>query len=380
MFDIRFNNIRSKVEYENYISVSRCQIAEHYIVNNGRLVEASLIQMTLTEQDFFIISKLYTWDSIEVSNFHYFYKGYLPKPFIEVVLQLYKDKTELKGVPEKLVEYMVSKGMINALYGMCVTEICKNEVIYNNNEWAEEKANIEELIEKYNKSSTRFLYYPWGVWVTAYARRNLFTGIVEFKNDYVYSDTDSLKVINSNKHQDYIENYNKSITEKINKCLQHHGLSPDLASPKTIKGVPKPIGVWDYEGRYDRFKTLGAKRYMTEKDGEIEITIAGVNKHAGVEYLKHEFKTNIGIFNGFEENLYFPAEYNDNGIAKNGSGKLCHTYLDNEIEGEIIDYMGNKYPYYEASSMHMESTDYTMSFAQDFINLLLGIRSNHIAI
>lgn len=380
MFDVEFTNICSKVNYENYISLSRCTNIEHYVLNNGRVIEASTLSMTLTEQDFFIISKLYKWDNIKISNFHYFYKGYLPKQFINTVLQLYKDKTELKGVPEKLVEYMVSKGMINAMYGMCVTEICKNEITYTNGVWGEDKANIEQLIEKYNKSSSRFLYYPWGVWITAYARRNLFTGITEFKDDYIYSDTDSLKVKNADRHIQYIKEYNRRITEKVQQCLKYHELDISLATPKTIKGENKPIGVWDYEGRYNRFKTLGAKRYITETNGKIEITVAGVNKKAGAEYLKHKFKNNTEIFNNFEEDLYFPAKYEADGMIKNGSGKLCHTYIDFETNGELIDYMGNKYNYYEASSMHMENTDYTMSLSQDFINLLLGIRSDHIAL
>lgn len=377
MFDVKFNNIRSKVSYENYISISRCTTAEHYIVNNGRVVEAELIKITLTEQDFFIISALYEWDSIEVSNFHIFYKDYLPKDFVLTILQLYKDKTELKDVPEKIVEYLVSKGMVNALYGMCVTDICKDETIYDG-DWSTTKADIDKLIEKYNKNPQRFLYYAWGVWVTAYARRNLFSGIIEFKEDYIYSDTDSLKVFNIEKHKEYIDRYNKNILEKIKKCLKTYDIPLSMAVPKTIKGVEKPLGVWDYEGKYDRFKTLGAKRYMVEKKGEIEITIAGVNKKAGKRYLKHTCKNNTDIFKMFTEDLYFPANYARDGIEDNGSGKLCHTYIDISTEGEIIDYLGNKYYYYEESSMHMENTDYTMSLAVDFRNLLLGIKESHI--
>ena len=33
-------------------------------------------------------------------------------------------------------------------------------------------------------------------------------------------------------------------------------------SPKTIKGETKTLGVWDFDGFYTDFKTLGAKRYI----------------------------------------------------------------------------------------------------------------------
>ena len=79
--------------------------------------------------------------------------------------------------------------------------------------------------------------------------------------------------------------------------MNHYGIPLELASPKTIKGIEKPLGVWDYEGNYSRFKTLGAKRYMYEIDNDIHITVAGVSKKSGSEYLKYKYKTNDKIFN-----------------------------------------------------------------------------------
>ena len=377
MFECTFINLRSKVSYENYISISRCIKAEHYIVNNGRVVEADMVKVCLTEQDFFIIAQLYDWDYIEVSNFYKFYKDYLPKDLVLTILELYKDKTELKGVEEKIVEYLVSKGMINSIYGMCVTDPCRDEIIYDEL-WSSKNADIPTLIDKYNTNNQRVLYYAWGVWVTAYARRNLFTGICEFKDDYIYSDTDSLKVLNVENHIDYIEKYNRDVTAKVHKCLRHYDIDIKMAKPKTIKGVEKPIGVWDYEGMYTRFKTLGAKRYMVEKDGKIEITIAGVSKKAGAEYLKHTYKTNDKIFDAFTEDLEFPSIYDKDGIEENGSGKLCHTYIDYYMEGEIVDYMGNKYIYNEQSGVHMENTDYTLNLEAQFKKLLYGVKGGHI--
>lgn len=378
LFDCTFYNIQAKVGYENYISSSRCIYKEHYVLNNGRIIEADKITLTLTEQDFFIISKLYSWDYIEVSNFNRFYKGYLPKDFILTILELYKDKTELKGIENKIVEYLVSKGMVNALYGMCVTDICRDEIEYNENGWKEIQADVETLIEKYNKNNQRFLYYAWGVWVTAYARRNLFSAICEFKDDYIYSDTDSVKVINSNKHMKYIKEYNNDIVRKINACLDNYGISRKMASPKTKNGIEKPLGVWEYEGEYNRFKTLGAKRYIVEQDNDIHITIAGVSKNEGAKFLKYKYKSIDSIFENFEDGLEFPSAYENNGKECNGSGKLCHTYIDDEMCGEIIDYLGNKYFYNEKSGIHMENTEYTLGLESEFKKLILGIKGGHI--
>lgn len=378
MFEAKFTNIRSTVSFENYISISRCIEKENYLLNNGRIVEADMIKIAVTEQDFMIIKDMYEWDTIEISNFYTFNKGYLPKDLILTILDLYKDKTELKGVEEKIVEYLVSKGMINSVYGMCVTDPCRDEILFDNNIWATEKANIETLLDKYNKNNQRVLYYPWGVWVTAYARRNLFTGILEFRDDYIYSDTDSIKVVNIEKHKNYLEDYNIKVKEKINDCLKYYDIDLELATPKTIKGVPKPMGVWDYEGMYSRFKTLGAKRYMTETDGNISITIAGVGKSAGIKYLKHTYGNNTNIFNNFSEDLTFPSSYECNGKDENGSGKLCHTYIDFAMEGEIIDYLGNKNTYKEMSGVHMENTEYTLSLDSEFKNLILGIKGGHL--
>lgn len=378
MFDCKFYNIRSKVDYDNYISISRCYEKDGFITNNGRLVEANMVKTSLTEQDFFIIAEMYDWDSFEVSNFNIFFKDYLPKDFIMTILDLYKDKTELKGIEEKIAEYFVSKGMINSCYGMCVTDPCRDENLYEDNNWYVQRADVEALLNSYNKNPQRFLYYPWGVWVTAYARRNLFSGIAEFKSDYVYSDTDSIKVRNIESHKQYIEDYNKNITKKIYACLDHYGINHSYAHPKTIKGIEKPLGVWDYEGMYTRFKTLGAKRYLVEKDGDIAITIAGVSKKAGKQYLRWKYKTNDKIFKNFVEGITFPSSYDRDGEEENGSGKLCHTYIDVRMCGELTDYLGNVMYYDEESGIHMENTEYTLSLDEEFKRLLQGIKGGYL--
>lgn len=376
MFTIRFNDICSKVKYENYISISKCLNLINPIVNNGRVVEADSLTITITEQDYHIINEMYTWSSMQLGNFFYCYKGYLPKPIIEGILELYQKKTTLKDVEGVEKEYQQSKAMLNSIYGMSVTDICKDEFIFNNEyEWTTEKVNYDEVLKAYNTNRQRVLYYLWGVWVTAYARRNLFSGINEFKMDYIYSDTDSIKCINYDKHIKYIEDYNKTITNKLLACLRHYRLDPKLINPKTIKGINKPLGVWDYEGEYTMFKTLGAKRYIYVKNNKLNITIAGVGKKNGAKYLMNKYKTFDNVFKHFEEGLLFPSDID----GFNATGKLTHTYIDIEQKGLVTDYLGNTTRYHEYSSVHLEPTEYELGLDNDFKNLLLGIKGGQIA-
>lgn len=378
MFEIILTNVESKVLYENYISSSKCFILENPLLNNGRVYKADRLGLYVTELDFKIITQMYSFKELKIGTFYCMYKGYLPKPIIEVILELYNAKTKLKGVAGSEAEYLRSKERLNSLYGMEVTDIYRVIDGYENNSWYRENPILKDEIDKYNNNRNRFLYYAWGVWVTAYARYNLFTGINECKEDYRYSDTDSIKIVNSHKHQSYFERYNKEVYNKCVRCLKHYGLDINLLKPQTIEGIEKVIGVWDYEGRYTRFKTLGAKRYIYEKDGDIHITIAGVNKSAGKKFLLTTFKTHDNIFMNFKEDLYFPAYYECEGEQLNGSGKLCHTYIDEVMEGTITDYLGVECDYKEQSGVYMDNTDYTMSLSHEFINLILGIKGGHI--
>lgn len=384
MFEVEFEDIEATFKYEHFISISKCVIKEDYVLDNGRIVEAGLIRLYVTELDFKIIEKVYKWSKMRVGNFYIARKGYLPKPIIECVLKLYKDKTELKGIEEKIIEYLVAKGMINSMYGMAVTDPCKDEICFDSNkDWYVEKGDLYELINNYNNSRERFLFYAWGVWITCYAKYNLWTGIQEFNKDYIYSDTDSLKVLNYDNHKEYIDNYNLEITEKIKKCLRFYSIPFNLANPKTIKGIRKPLGVWDFEGTYKMFKTLGAKRYIyVDEENKLHITIAGVSKEDGKNYLLYTYKTINEIFKNFDDGLEFPALYEDKNEKdedkkfKSGSGKKLHTYIDDYYSCYLKDYLGNETIVEEYSSMHMEPTSYNLGLDEIFKNYLLGINSN----
>lgn len=319
IFQVEFKNLISTIDFDNYISRNRCIDINEYVENNGRIFSAESLTTVITNIDWDIIKKVYTWDDIKISRVKWFRKHYLPKEIMKTILYFYKAKTELKGVNGKEAEYMHGKQMLNSVYGASVSDIIHDEVIYNN-DWNTEPADAIKQLEKYNTSNNRVLYYAYGVFVTAYARHNLFEGILSIGNDYLYSDTDSIKMLNYEKHKSFVDDYNKRITEKLDEAMKFYRIDVEATRPKTIKGVKKPLGVWDFEGVYDSFKTLGAKRYVYTEKGKLYITIAGLGKKQGAEYLL-EISNNDPekAVRNFKNNFTVPA---------GKTGKLTHTYID----------------------------------------------------
>lgn len=367
MFHVRFTKLMCINNNEMYLSEYKCKIEGDKVINNGRVFSADSLLTTLTDIDFRIIAKVYHWDKIEIADLYYFRMDYLPKPIIDGILTLYEEKTKLKGVKGKEAEYLKSKGMLNSVYGMCVTDIVRDEYQYEN-EWNIVPANVEEQIKKYNEDKKRFLYYPWGVWVTAYARRNLWEGIFSIDDDYIYSDTDSIKFVNLEAHKEFIENYNKNCEAKLQAMCNFYSFKFNRCKPKTIKGKEKMLGVWDYEGKYDYFKTLGAKRYLTYKNKEFQLTVAGLSKQNGMEYMK-ENRSVEETFNFFNDEMKIPA---------NRTGKQTHTYIDDEMEGTITDYQGHTSYVKSLSGVHLEDCEFTLDMNERYLNFIAEFARGYI--
>ena len=373
MFNVRFKNIHSKLTYETYLSESKCYNSEKILVNNGRVFKADSITTTITNIDYEIMCQCYTWDSMEISDCYKFYMQYLPKPIIESILELYQNKTTLKDVEGSEVEYMLSKGMLNSVYGMTVTDVVRDLIDYDE-AWTVTPPTLEDItnqINTYNDSPNRFLYYPWGVWVTAYARKNLWTGIINIGNDYVYSDTDSIKLLNYDKHIPYIEWYNNNVTDKLKKMCDFRKVDFDLMTPKTKDGIKKPMGIWDYDGHYTHFKTLGAKRYLVRYDsGKVALTVAGLSKKNGVDYMMKKSKGNIKkLFNMFDDELYIPPDE---------TGKNTHTYIDEIMTIQSEDYQGNIEEITIPSSIHLGKCEFTLSISKQYNRFLRDLREGYL--
>ena len=413
LFTVTLYEVTPAFIYENYISLSHCSyISEDYVTNNGRIAAASCLTITITELDWAIIKRCYDFDEnkVFIQGLRIYQRDYLPRAMIMSILNLYHNKTSLKGVEGKETEYMVSKNMINASFGMAVTAIVRPEIVYDV-EWATEDINKVEQLVNYNDNFNRFLFYPWGVWVTAHARFNLWKAIFEAGEDYVYADTDSCKMLNMDKHEEFFKNYNTEMKIKLMKMCTHYDIPMSMCHPKTIKGEEKWIGTWEDDAHYKTFRTIGAKRYMYEEDnGKLSFTISGVNKKYGVPFLLNKYSELTGdewyeklkiaynptadqkaqskeimkeilelhkegkvnydqIFDAFTEGLYFPP---------GATGKQTITYIDKPTGATIVDYLGNKATCIEFSSVHMEPQDYALSRSADYLKFLQGFEDGSI--
>lgn len=313
---VSFKKIKSQLQ-NNYIQFSHTNCVNP-TVDNGRLIKADECEMWITELDYEVISKAYKWEG-EPKVFECWEarKDYLPIKFVEYVLQLFHDKTALKGVDE--TAYKLAKAFLNSLYGMCVTALLQAIIEWDpEDETWKTKHITDELItehlEKLKKWKDKryFLNYDWGVWISNGARCRLWTDlIIPYDKHVIYADTDS---IFTNIAIDFTE-YNNSINERIENVCRERGLDLEKTRPISKKGVRSYLGNLTTEEEWTEFRTLGAKRYVErwKCDSKLHLTVAGINKEA-VTCLKDDIEN-------FRDGLIFDKDDED-------VSKLLHTYID----------------------------------------------------
>lgn len=357
--------------YENSLSVSKCSVHKDCVTNNGRVVSASLVVTNLTELDFETLLKLYDFENISIIKLQYAVRGRMPKPIVQAVCDYYQKKTTLKDVVGMALEYMISKNMLNSVYGMMVTNPIREVYSYSESEFCtsvhQTKEDMDAALEKYNNGKARFLYYAWGVWVTAHSRHALYDAIVMLGKDYVYCDTDSVKYLDANNEYDaWFEEKDKEVLRELEESSRYYKIDISMYIPRNPKGKKCPLGIWEDEGTYDKFKTLGAKRYMTYIKGrtdengnlrEYMVTLSGVNKGATTEYMSQQSEP----FDVFSHGTKLPVEACKRNFAKR---------IEYEVEGVATDYLGNECYFHALSGYHLAPEDYEISLSRDFLKYL----------
>jgi len=375
---VRFKNIESTT-YHSIESSFKCvrlegrevnedgEIIGSPLIDNGRVSRAGIMSVFLTDLDLEIYRLFYHWESAEVAACYYAAGGRLPAYLTQPLADLYYNKARLKKAGlEDTTEYVESKKAINAAYGLTVTRIYLEDIHYVQGR-RNDDGELDEWLSEDNPRSWykivkgQFLLPQWGIWVTSAARARLLrtVWVIEQESpeggDVVYCDTDSVYMLNCEKHQHIIDDYNHSIYATNAALFPEKPEFQDLGEYDRINKKAKS---------YYAFKTLGAKRYIkTQKlivnnrvydaAGETSVTVAGLPKDSLQKYCRDK---KADIYTVFTDGMTMDFMY---------SQKKAHHYNDKPtsaiIEGEEM---------HELSSVCIYPTTFKLSWAAVYKALL----------
>lgn len=287
LYIVRFNVVNMVSNYNcHFMSRSKALKLQNVQTDNGRIICADYAEFVLTSVDFELFEKLYD-GKITVTEFRVCRAGYLNDKFRKFIIDLYKDKTTLKGVEGMEQLYQNKKEYINSAYGDFVTKIFSDEIVYDFSNkqkiWGVEELDEVKYEKKLNslnrKKYSNYKAFCQGIFVTAHARARIWNAVLQLDENIVYSDTDSLKLFNYN--GSYFEEQNKVVLTRHKEIADALKIDINDLSPVDVKGKKHPIGIWEKEEHAVYFKSLGCKQYLWQGvDGVKHLTCAGVSKLA----------------------------------------------------------------------------------------------------
>ena len=358
-------------------------------IDNGRIlsVDETFIDIALTDIDLKIVLDQYAIGEkdFEVLEAYISRYAYLPTRFRKLVIEYYERKTKLK--PPKLsdedkarmteedwkkydtmvMDYTKAKNLLNALYGMFAQDPARVSMVYDPDtkgiDYDPETFDKytyrridQALQEQYREFiSKSVMPYQIGVYCTAWARLRLEEGIRLIPDDdFVYTDTDSIKFIS--RGTDPFVEYNK---RRIADSTESGAYAVDAY------GETHYMGVFELETKTPiQFKTLGAKKYVVFENGKYEITISGVSKKWGAKEL-----TEKGGFDAFNLNTVFDRIYTDEDGREHCSAGLDVKYNDN-VDFDV-NYHGHQLRI--TDNAYLFNSAYHMGIAEDYKYLLLNL-------
>lgn len=190
--------------------------------------------LTITSVDWNLIQRQYDVEVYEWMG-GYKFKGSteLFKRYVNKWVEM-KNQATIEGNAGKRT---IAKLMLNSLYGKFATQI----KVYSR------MPKLEDNILRYVDIPERDragVYLPVGCFITAWARYKTITTAQACGDRFIYSDTDSVKIIGT--------------------------------EPIDIDIDDVRLGAWKDEGHYNRFKALRAKTYIAQYGDEIEVHVAGL--------------------------------------------------------------------------------------------------------
>lgn len=276
---------------------------------NGKLVTAEALQITVCDDDLRLFLSTYDVDSIEVKRCYYGTKKRLPYNIVATVVSYFNSKTTLKDVSTGDPEadaylqylYMLEKQKLNGIYGLFATGLENYEFKVD-----EKTLTVVPSPEPEYKPAS-VLPYQIALQITAYVRAaivNMCNYLSETAgNQFWYCDTDSIFCRDTPEARAYVDTWNKDrIEESENLSKLYFDVTPTAPN-----GKRQILGTFDIEKECNvtedpihkpyavSFCTIGAKRYyIGYSDGTYEITFSGLRA------TKRKFDKKTGLwYNGY---------------------------------------------------------------------------------
>lgn len=346
-----------------FLSFSRCLKVVGYRIDNGRVISADYVMATMYKHDFEMFTEFYNIQKLDIIDFRVAPVRPMNNKIRQWIINLYYDKTQLKGNEERHDDYIFIKQCLNGgSYGDQVQRQFEDMTVFTDrNTWEVERVNDEKYVELYNKKvKAGYKLYKstlTGIAIPSAARRNLWRGIIKPLDDkIVYFDTDCGKWLGSD--DGTISAYNLHVLRQHYRIADELGIDVNMLSPEDPSGECHPIGCLEYETGptgYSDFKTLGAKKYAYTENGKIKITIAGVPKKNAVK---------LKSVDDLSEDLTFTPEECGKNILYYNTEQSEITFPDGFISRE-------KY------GICFQPTGYKVGLSSDYVGLLTANKSLH---
>ena len=372
-----------------YLSRDKCWNIYNAAYDNGRIYDADSVETAITDIDYQIIKAQYNC-RVYIQKIKFASYGYLPDCIRNVVREYFYGKTTLKGVEDMEEMYNKLKALLNACYGMAAQNPVKEEEAYKDghyitgarytvdvdgkkesrflkhDEAVEHDIDIYEFLHTVNMDKST-MPYQWGVWCTAWARERLERAIRICGDRFLYCDTDSVYYLNSDWFDapmvDFSE-YNRNARKDSKK---------NSAYADDPKGRTHYMGELELDKTAKSFKTFGAKKYAyIDADGELHITIAGVNKRKGAKELDaHAKKWNKKHPDKDQKD---GLDIMTTGFVFDDAGGTESIYNDEPIEHFEID----GHDLYVPTNVVINPSTYKVGLGDDYRTLLNFLLDNEI--
>lgn len=281
--------------FNTYIPFSKQQDIKRYRVDNGRLISAEYVKLSITNLDLDIIESMYDITDIKIKRLYMSRNAYLNKKLVMYTLERFKGKNTLSGVEGMEDLYLADKQRLNSIFGLMVQKLIEYSIAFDLNAekvWTatapDDKRINEHLDELREKPYKNFLSYSQGIFITAKVRKIICTMIAKMDDAVLYADTDAIKFIGD--YDTLFQEYNRLNEARIKEVSKKRKIPIEYFMPIDIKGNVHVLGNFepDKGTPYQEFKTLGAKRYAyLDNKGDKHITVSGVNKEYGVKALEN---------------------------------------------------------------------------------------------